>query len=527
MTESKEKKPILIVGAGPTGLTLALFLNKFNVPFRIIDKSVSSSDRSKALVVQARTLELFQQAGLDQKALEMSSGISDFSFFSKGNKVARIKLADDKDESTPFPFAAVIPQDMTEHLLIEELESKGVQIEWNTELKELDQGNGEVAVELISKDGQSEKTSVSYVVGADGAHSVVRRAMNTPFLGGSYESTFMLTDVEVDWDVETKGLSFHFESDFFCIFFPYKDKKRYRIITLIPELKEDADFNYLKEFLERRLSNKIVIKDPAWTSVYRVHHRCVEDFRKGNIFLAGDAAHIHSPAGGQGMNTGIQDAHNLAWKLALVMQGEAEAGLLDSYHTERWRVAQHLVHGTDRGFKLMTDKHPMVSWVRNNIFVHLIGTIFSVDRIKHDLFHFISQTGINYEHHYQDLNEVDHPTLKAGDRLPWCKEDLSNGLNIYDLLRPDAFQLLLFDMSIDYDVEEVEEILGVKTRLVDVHRFHISEELDLFSKYHIYNSMFLLVRPDMHIACVGRDLPLVFTYFKKYLGWEVPQEMKQ
>jgi 2-polyprenyl-6-methoxyphenol hydroxylase-like FAD-dependent oxidoreductase len=521
MSNSEQQSPVIIVGAGPTGLTMALFLERFNVPFRIIDQGMSSSDKSKALVVQARSLELFQQLGIDQKAIEKSHGISDFSFFSKGKKVGRIRLTDEKDESTPFPFAAIIPQDMTEKIMIEELELKGVKIEWNVALKEvrkLDQG---VEVDLQKNDGSIEKTSALYLVGADGAHSVVRKNMNTDFVGGSYESSFMLTDVEVEWKNDSKGLSFMFEQDFFCLFFPYNDSNRYRIIALIPEVKEEADFDFLKNFLESKLSIDIKISEPAWTSAYTVHHRCVEHFREGALFLAGDAAHIHSPAGGQGMNTGIQDAHNLAWKLAMVIQGKADEKLLDTYHLERWRVAQHLVHGTDRGFKLMTDNHPMVAWVRNNIFVNIIGTIFSVDRLKHDLFHFISQTGINYEHHYADLNDVEHDLLKAGDRLPWCKQALGDGRNIYDLIAPDSYQVLLFDMGIDYDVEEVQDMYKEHEGVLNVHRFHIAEELDLFSCYHIYNTMFVLVRPDMHIACVGRDLELLSMYFVKELGWKL------
>jgi len=511
--------PLIIVGAGPTGLTMAAFLLRHDIPFRIIESGVHSSVKSKALVVQARTLELFRQLGLDQKAIESSASVAEVSIFSEGHESGSISLTDHNEDWTPFPFAAILPQDRTEQILIDEIVSRGQQIEWNTNLTSIQELEDGIHLELTHTDGSTEKVRTDYLIGADGAHSTVRHHMGTEFLGGSYEQSFMLSDVRIDWEIDNKGLIFLLEKDFFCLAFPFKEQNRYRLITLLPEAMEESDFAFLKEFVEKRVSVPMKISEPLWTSAYRVHHRCVASFRKGNIFLAGDAAHIHSPAGGQGMNTGIQDAHALAWRLALVVKGQADPSLLDTYHIERWRIAEHLVHGTDQGFKVITQNHPIAAWLRMHLLGKVLGALFSIERFQHLLFHFISQTSINYEHHYASYNEVDHPYFKAGRRFPWSHTPLTDGQNIYDLLSYESFHLFLFDMGIDFEAEESAEAINGRTDIISVNHYRLVDEADLFFQFKIDSSFIVLVRPDMHIACVSRDMEMVRSYCSKGLGW--------
>ncbi len=515
--------PILIAGAGPTGLTMAAFLKQFDIPFRIIDKSISASSKSKALVVQARTLELFQQLGLAEKAVEWGSGVGAFTIHSKGKAAAKIVLTDPEEGKTPFPFAEVLPQDKTEELLIDYLTQQGVRIEWNTELTAIQKQADGCLLSLQCADGSTEVLKADYLVGADGAHSIVRHNIETQFIGGMYQQAFMLGDVEVDWEVKQEGLLVFLEHNFFCIFFPFKDpaRRKFRVITLLPETTDKTDFAFLKAFIESNLSIPIRLSNPQWTSYYRVHHRCVEHFREGRIFLAGDAAHIHSPAGGQGMNTGIQDAHNLAWKLALVIKGTANDSLLDSYHSERWRVAQRLVNGTDRGFKVLTNSNLFVSWMRTNVMPHVMGRIVRIQRIQKLFFHFVSQTGINYEHHYQHFNYISHPIFKAGRRFPWCKHALSSGENIYDLLQPNAFHLFFFEKenNLKFKVGIIENLQSNFRTYLKIHFFVSTKEHQLLKHYQIESSMAVLVRPDMHIACVAATLEEVEAYWKTYFSY--------
>ncbi len=506
--------PILFAGAGPTGLTMAAFLVQFDIPFRIIDKGIAASNKSKALVVQARTLEIFQQLALDKKAVEAGAGVGNFIVHTKGKEVARVRLTDDKQNHTPFPFAEVLPQDRTEGLLIDYLQEKGISVEWNTELVEVQQEKNGVLLSLQNgKDGSTETLKADYLVGTDGAHSKVRHSMNTNFVGGAYQQGFMLADLEVDWDVRKNGLLVFLEQQFFCIFFPFKTPGKYRLITLLPKAQKQADFAFLKNFVESNLSLPIELKNPVWISNYRVHHRCVEHFREGRIFLAGDSAHIHSPAGGQGMNTGIQDAHNLAWKLAMVVKGIAKDSFLDSYHLERWRIAQHLVNGTDRGFKMIAHPSPVLSWLRTNVFAYFIGGLSRFKRVQRLMFHFVSQTHINYERHYTAFNYLKHPVFKAGSRFPWQKEALANGKNIYDYLQPNSFHLFLLEVGSPFDASIVADLQNQLGAFLKVHSFLQKEETQFFAHYQVQSSIAVCVRPDMHIACVGGKLEEVKDYF--------------
>lgn len=507
---------VLIVGAGPSGLAMAAFLSRYLIPFRIIDKGISASDKSKALVVQARTLEVFKQLGLDKKAAEAGAGATAFVIYNNGQKTATTTFSDTDEDRTPFPYAEVLPQDRTEKILIEYLLEKGIEVEWQTSLENIETEKGKTIVTLKKDNTQTEQLSVDYLIGADGAHSIVRHYMKTEFVGEAYKQGFILADLDVDWDIPNEGLLLFIEKNCFGIFFPFKSGKKYRLITLLPEAVENPDFEFLKTFIEHNLSIPIRVSNPQWISHYRVHHRCVEHFRKDNIFLVGDAAHIHSPAGGQGMNTGIQDAHNLAWKLAMVIRGVANEQLLDSYHLERWRIAQHLVKGTDRAFQMIANSTPLTAWLRNNVIVHLLGGVMRFKKPQELLFHFVSQTAINYEHHYADFDLKKHPVFKSGRRFPYFNQPLTDGRNIYDLLSPDSFHLFVFD---DNNHAKIEEALTATFNgFLKIHHFLAIKESQLYEHYQIKEPLIVLVRPDMHIACVGNELSDLIPYKSVFLN---------
>src|SRR5271155_2263377 len=325
------RSEVLIVGAGPTGLALALWLTKQGVEVRIVDKTAEPGTTSRALAVQARTLELYRQLDLADEVVK------------RGHK-------------TPAPFLHIFPQDEHERLLIERLEALGVFVERDTELLAFEDKGEFVAARLRRGDGTEEGCEASYIAGCDGARSSVRQTVGAGFPGGTYRHLFYVADVEAEGPTIDGELHVDLDESYFLAVFPLAGEGRARLIgTVRDERAEHADTLKFEDVSDRAIQNLgVQVRRLNWFSSYHVHHRVAQQFRRGRGFLLGDAAHIHSPAGGQGMNTGIGDAVNLAWKLAAALSGRAPDELLDSYEAERIVFARRLVATTDRAFSFAT-----------------------------------------------------------------------------------------------------------------------------------------------------------------------------
>jgi len=341
---------VLIVGAGPTGLVLALWLARLGVRVRIVDKTAEPGTTSRALAVQARTLELYRQLGLADAVVERGRKMVAANLWAAGNKVARVSFGDMGEGLSPFPYALIFSQDEHERLLIERLVETGVDVERQTELAGFDDADGRVRARLKRPDGMVEPCEAAYIAGCDGAHSTVREALRIGFPGGTYSHLFYVADVDAGGATMNGELHAALDTTDFLIVFPLKQEGRARLIGTVRTDAEDQPENLSWNDVSRRVIEwmRIDVKRVNWFSTYRVHHRVADRFRAGRAFVLGDAAHIHSPVGGQGMNTGIGDAVNLAWKLAAVVHGRADASLLDSYEPERIAFARRLVATTDR-----------------------------------------------------------------------------------------------------------------------------------------------------------------------------------
>ncbi|WP_042387162.1 FAD-dependent monooxygenase [Streptacidiphilus melanogenes] len=361
---------VLVVGAGPVGLTAAAELRRHGVDCRIVDALPAAQQYAKAVGVQPRTLEVWDSMGMIREALDEAGPLYGQLAFVDGKPGPRMELR--LPPEIPYTFAA-LPQYTTERLLTEHLARFGTTVERGTALKAVEQGPEAVEATLSNGDGRTERVRAQYLVGCDGAHSLVRKAAGLSFEGDAFPEQYMLGDVEVDWElppgyaVRSTHLDADGKVDDLLVCIPLPGDRRYRMsMTVPPELAlgrdggagdavthglgsgRGPDLAQIQAVLDRLSPEPTTASALRWSSTFRISHRLVDRYRNGRLFVAGDAAHIHPPTGAQGMNTGVQDAYNLAWKLALTVRGLGADGLLDSYHAERHPVGEEVVGRTVR-----------------------------------------------------------------------------------------------------------------------------------------------------------------------------------
>jgi 2-polyprenyl-6-methoxyphenol hydroxylase-like FAD-dependent oxidoreductase len=443
----KTETDVVIVGAGPTGLSLACQLIRFGVDFIIVDRNEGPTPYSKALAVHARTLEIYEQLGLSQTAIERGAVAEVVRLIEGGEVRAELDFGDIGKGLSPYPFVLMLEQSQNERLLFEYLGQNGKDVIWNTTVEHLVQSDDGVTVVGSGADGEAHEFRAKFGVGCDGAKSKVRTELGLTFEGSTFERIFYVADVVIDWELPHNGLGVCLAPDAFILFFPmHGGEKHFRIVGVFPEDADELEGDVLYAAIEKHVIEesklRMDITAVNWFSSYKVHTRRVNSFSAGRGFVAGDAAHIHSPAGGQGMNTGIQDAYNLGWKLAAVLKGIAGPGLLDSYNEERLENAQRLLETTDRLFQLGAGSEWYISLLRTMVFPKVAGFAIGFESVRKFFFPLISQIGINYRDCRLSEHQGDRGfEVKAGDRMPYL---LIEGQSIYDRLREPKFHLLYF-----------------------------------------------------------------------------------
>ena len=409
------RSQILIVGAGPTGLVLALCLAHHGIKLRIIDKNSGPGQASRAMAVQARTLEFYRQLGFADEVVALGIKMERLHLRESGQDIASLSFQDMGGGLSPYPFMLCFPQDDHERFLVEKLQAAGVEVEWGVALQHFSQDEAGVRA-VLDKGGSVETCETGWLCGCDGAHSRVRHGLEIAFPGGTYDQMFYVADV---------GIAGHGGHDMFAnlsrngflLMLPVRSRGMQRLIGIVPQQlagHASLTFEDIRPGAEAILGMHVT--QVNWFSTYFVHHRVAGQFQRGRCFLAGDAAHVHSPAGGQGMNTGIGDAVNLAWKLAHVAQGRADAAILDSYGQERIAFARKLVATTDKIFQAMVGKGLGSRLLRTWLLPHLMPMLTRLASMRRSLFMMVSQLRISYRGSALGSGSAG---LHGGDRLPW------------------------------------------------------------------------------------------------------------
>ena len=379
---------VLIVGAGPVGLFLANECARRNMRWRLIEERSSQSEHSKALAIFPRTLEIFDMAGIVAPFLEKANRVTKVTVMIRDHRLAHMTF--EPDES-PYPFVAMVPQDVTERLLLEQLRRKGGDVEYEAKFILAEQDDQHVDVTIENK-GKSTQVRAAVVVGCDGAHSAVRHQLNLPFEGAEYQGSFLLADVETNDALPADEMQLC-PSEFGPVaIFPMSPTRR-RVVATVENTEGDVpSLDLVRKVLAQRAPGAIEARALHWSSYFRIHHRQVARLRQARMFIAGDAAHIHSPFGGQGMNTGLHDVWNLVWKLDLFLKGCGNEELLDSYGSERLPVIRNVIETTDLLTKVMGTPNKFAQAVRNTV----IPMVSRLSPFQHAFVQRLSELGVAY-----------------------------------------------------------------------------------------------------------------------------------
>lgn len=514
---------VLVVGAGPVGLTLTNDLLRRGIRCRLIDSAPHASQKTKALGIHAKTLELLAKMGVAHTAIERGLTSPGFSLYSDGKRITRISFGEYLLD-TPYPYVLMLPQYELEQLLTEHLQSQHSAIEWQSELIGITQDEQGVEVVVRRGDGKIEQLRVCFVVGCDGAHSAVRHLLGLHFAGTTFEQSFAVGNVRVAWELPYNEIVACVHRGNFIAYFPMADG-RHRVVIAY-ELEKTSTEEVTLEEIQRVIDLCGPVgthaSEPTDLTRFHVNQRRAEQYRCGRVFLAGDAAHIHSPIGAQGMNTGIQDALNLSWKLALTVKGLAAPGLLESYEVEREQVGEALLRGTERATRMALTRHPLLLTLRNTLAPIIFSTLPGA---AHRLAEALSEISIAYPHSPIVVDSRDKKgTLHAGDRAPNALVRLSEVAEpqpFFDLLNSERSILLVLvgqQKASEFEGQwhEIESLLAegydrvIEAYLVTEKAPSGSEQVnrqilydftgELHRRYEAEQGGVILIRPDGYIG---------------------------
>ena len=523
---------VLVVGAGPTGLAVAGQLAAVGARVRVVDRALDRVHESRALAVQPRTLEVLAGLGVTDEMVARGNQAVRLSVHARGRERS-LPLFDLGLHDTAYPYLLFLSQSETERLLGEHLAAAGVDVERGVELTGLATGEGSAVATLRHRDGRQEQVSARYVVGCDGAHSTVRHLAGIGFAGGSYPQTFVLADLEAD-GVEPGAAHAFLAGRGMLFLFPLGRPASWRLLAMRPPTDRtppDAPVSLeeVQALADTYTGGAVRLSAPVWMTNFRLHHRAAVHYRAGSIFLAGDAAHIHSPAGAQGMNTGIQDAVNLGWKLAAALRGDADPALLDTYESERAPVGRMVLRFTDRAFTIATSTNPVVRFARTRIAPALLPAVLAPRIVRATAFRTVSQLAIGYRHSPLSTEGPQSPRRgpRAGDRLP--DAPLPGGGTLHRRTATPGWHLLLCGPPHGWPAGEIDALARRHAGRLTVHRLidrPSSGEagegaVDALRRLGLRpgRNAIYLVRPDGHIGyrAGGTDLTGLHGYLHRWL----------
>jgi 3-(3-hydroxy-phenyl)propionate hydroxylase len=531
--------PVLIVGAGPTGLAAAMSLARAGIPVRLIDKATEPSPWSRAIGIQARTLELFEQHRLVEPFLELGHRARIGNLYSNGQRLMQL---DFDPLQTRYPYLLFLDQSVTERLMTEHIETFGVRVERGVELTHFNLGSAGLETTLRHANAAEEHLRPSYLIGADGAHSTVRHGLNIEFAGKTFEQTFLLADLHADTEWPDDEFHIFASGEGIATLFPMGGGRTrliadQRVAAQSPEAPESLQksaaptLDECRELVARRIHHRVSVSSLGWSSYFRLNNRMADQMRSGRVFLAGDAAHVHSPAGAQGMNTGIQEAFNLGWKIARIVAGVAPDRLLDTYHTERHPIEREVLRTSSFMTQMAAAEHGPMKLLRD----HVMPALSAIGPLRDAARRTVSELSVQYRKSPLTLEHGLDGGPRAGDRAPDAWVHVVDGPLgrapgvgcLFDLHDPAYFSLfLMVKPSEDDDIalapatltvahalrhKELDELAkSVEEALPNTVRvWRITDKGDdgarsLTEAYGRTRPCFYLVRPDGYIAARGR-----------------------
>ncbi|MDF2431503.1 MAG: hypothetical protein JWP44_1134 [Mucilaginibacter sp.] len=530
MTITESHTKVLIVGAGPSGLMMAAQLLRYGVQPVIIDIKQGPTNESKALAVQARSLEIYRQMGVIDRIMEGGKRATGICFNVEGKKAANLSFTNVGEAQTPFPFIHLYQQSKNERLLLDFLTLNCCPVYWQTTLISLTQNTGQVEVQLQSGD-QLSTITCDYVVGADGAHSAVRKQSQIAFNGDTYGHEFYLADVELDnKELDEDEVQLFLSKDGFSGFFPMPEAHRFRIIGNLPDefdKKEDLKVEDILSYLKKIACLQLNIVQINWFTTYKLHHRMADKFSQGRCFLVGDAAHIHSPVGGQGMNTGLQDAYNLAWKMAGVVNQQLNLKILNSYAAERMPIAKELLSTTDRVFTIVMSRNWLAGVFKELLMPRLLKFVWGKKTIREAFFKRVSQININYRESNISLHLSQSIHIKAGDRLPYLKvfdEKKQEETDLHEWCSKPGFTFIVLGKLAETDLFTLAKWITQNYPAM-LNFFYLplsSKNQQVFDTFEVKGNQkkALIIRPDMHIGFINDavDMALMDNYLRNVVG---------
>jgi 2-polyprenyl-6-methoxyphenol hydroxylase-like FAD-dependent oxidoreductase len=492
---------VLIIGAGPTGLMLAIELARHGVTPRVIEKRREPAPTSRALAVFARTLELFDRAGVIDAALAAGRRLRGGALHDgRGRDIAAVST-DHLD--SPFPFVLCLPQAETERILACRAADFGVRAERGIALERIDAPTTNAPIaRLRREDGAVESLACDWIIGCDGAHSEVRDQAGIAFRGVDLHQAFVFADAVPSWNLSPDRFHAFLAPGGVIAAVPLPEDGLWRVIASLPpgtSSPEKPSLAEIEAMVQQRARLAVTLRDARWVTGFEVRQRRVNQYRAGRLLLAGDAAHAHSPIGGQGMNTGLQDAANLGWKLALVAAGRADASLLDTYHDEREPIARGLLSGTGFATRAASLANPVSIGLRNFLLRRLLG----VRRVRERLITTISEIGIQYRDSRLSIDLAPTGTVRAGDRAPDLPMTFTDGGSdrLHNLLRHPWFHMLVFVAEGDQRAREIAtRAASLGAAPLTVHLVDLDRSKEAATRFCARESMAVLIRPDGYIG---------------------------
>jgi 2-polyprenyl-6-methoxyphenol hydroxylase-like FAD-dependent oxidoreductase len=507
---AKNSNPqVLIAGGGPTGMAAALELTRFGIRTRIVDEMAGPENTSRAIAIQARTLEELELRGLAEEFVELGHRAGGGDIYGDGKLLVHVDFT---RIASPYNFVLFLAQTETDRILREALEAQGAAVEWGTKVTAIGLEPSGVTAVLEHADGAIEEVTAAYVIDAEGAHSVIRNTLGLQFKGKTLEETFVLGDVQVDGNLPNSSFHIFSSESGLLALFPIGGSQ-FRVVASNPPRDlaktETPTLEELQALCDQRSHIPIKLRDLTWSSIFHANSRMVKNLRAGRVFLAGDAAHIHSPAGGQGMNTGIQDAINLGWKLALVLEGNASERLLETYDEDRIPVMRSILSRTEA----MTNAMGGPSTLRS-FFLHLAPWIANSDFAQEVTTSRISQIQMNYRSSLLSEDHFGDGSLSAGDRVPDLAVRITGtdapaeAQKLFSLLDPSRFTLLVANFQ---DLSAVRATLSKAAspwlELVDVAEIAApdGDAGKPFAEAFGAKPSITLIRPDAYVGFRGGE----------------------